>query len=108
MTDITQLKRALVARVLDSNGMAPQELRRAAFDDAGLDEPMGTLIEKVVYHGDTVTEVLNYVQFSAQDLVATFRRKVQNARLKRAEANTFIANYVEGLAGYTYLEGEWE
>lgn len=59
-------------------------------------------------HGDTVTEVLNYVQFSAQDLVATFRRKVQNARLKRAEANTFIADYVEGLAGYTYLEGEWE
>ena len=59
-------------------------------------------------HGDTVTEVLNYVQFSAQDLVATFRRKVLNARLKRAEANAFIANYVEGLAGYTYLEGEWE
>jgi arginine decarboxylase len=57
-------------------------------------------------HGDTVTEVLNYVQFSAQDLVATFRRKVQNARLKRAEANAFIADYVEGLAGYTYLEGE--
>jgi arginine decarboxylase len=59
-------------------------------------------------HGDTVTEVLNYVQFSAQDLVATFRRKVQNARLKRAEANAFIADYVEGLAGYTYLEGEWD
>jgi len=55
-------------------------------------------------HGDTVTEVLNYVQFNAQDLVATFRRKVQNARLKRAEANTFIADYVAGLDGYTYLE----
>ena len=58
-------------------------------------------------HGDTVTEVLNYVQFSAQDLVTTFRRKVQNARgLTRSEANAFIADYVEGLAGYTYLEGE--
>src|SRR5262245_5757705 len=56
MTDITQLKRALVARVLDGNGMAPQELRRAAFDNAGLDEPMGSLIEKVVYHADTVTD----------------------------------------------------
>jgi arginine decarboxylase len=44
------------------------------------------------------------VQFNAQDLVATFRRKVQNARLKRAEANTFIADYVAGLDGYTYLE----
>ncbi len=58
-------------------------------------------------HGDTVTEVLNYVQFNAQDLVATFRRKVQNARgLTRAEANAFIADYIAGLAGYTYLEGE--
>jgi arginine decarboxylase len=56
-------------------------------------------------HGDTVTEVLNYVQFSAPHLVATFRKKVQNAKLKRTEANTFIADYVEGLAGYTYLEG---
>lgn len=58
-------------------------------------------------HGDTVTEVLNYVQFNAQDLVATFRRKVQNAKnLTRAEANSFIADYIAGLAGYTYLEGE--
>lgn len=57
-------------------------------------------------HGDTVTEVLNYVQFNAQDLVATFRRKVQNAAdLTRAEANAFIADYIAGLAGYTYLEG---
>jgi arginine decarboxylase len=59
-------------------------------------------------HGDTVTEVLNYVQFNAPDLVATFRRKVQNAKLKRAEANTFIADYVAGLDGYTYLEGDWD
>jgi arginine decarboxylase len=58
-------------------------------------------------HGDTITEVLNYVQFNAQDLVTTFRRKVQNARnLARNEANAFIADYIEGLAGYTYLEGE--
>ncbi|MBX6363657.1 MAG: biosynthetic arginine decarboxylase [Gemmatimonadetes bacterium] len=56
-------------------------------------------------HGDTVTEVLNYVQFNAQDLIATFRRKVQNAALTRAEANAFIADYIAGLAGYTYLEG---
>ena len=58
-------------------------------------------------HGDTVTEVLNYVQFNVQDLIAVFRRKVQNAQgLTRAEANTFIADYIAGLAGYTYLEGE--
>ena len=58
-------------------------------------------------HGDTVTEVLNYVQFRASDLLATFRRKVQGARgISREEANMFIAEYVAGLEGYTYLEGE--
>jgi arginine decarboxylase len=58
-------------------------------------------------HGDTVTEVLAYVQFRASDLLATFRRKVANAtQLERQEANMFIADYVAGLEGYTYLEGE--
>jgi arginine decarboxylase len=58
-------------------------------------------------HGDTVTEVLAYVQFRASDLLATFRRKVANATsLARQDANTFIADYVAGLEGYTYLEGE--
>jgi arginine decarboxylase len=58
-------------------------------------------------HGDTVTEVLNYVQFRGGDLLQTFRRKVGAAKhLSRQEANTFIADYVAGLEGYTYLEGE--
>jgi arginine decarboxylase len=58
-------------------------------------------------HGDTITEVLNYVQFNTQDLISTFRRKIANARdLTRAEANAFIADYIAGLAGYTYLEGD--
>jgi arginine decarboxylase len=66
----------------------------------------GYEIEDLV-HGDTITEVLNYVQFSAQDLITTFRRKVQNADgLARNEANGFIADYIAGLNGYTYLEGE--
>jgi len=58
-------------------------------------------------HGDTVTEVLTYVQFHASDLLATFRRKVARAStLKRQDANAYIADYVAGLEGYTYLEGE--
>ncbi len=58
-------------------------------------------------HGDTVTEVLNYVQFHASDLLTTFRRKVSAATgLSRQEANSFIADYVAGLEGYTYLEGD--
>ena len=58
-------------------------------------------------HGDTVTEVLAYVQYRSSDLLATFRRKVSAATgITRQEANTFIADYVAGLEGYTYLEGE--
>jgi hypothetical protein len=56
MTDTTQLHRALIARVLDGDGKAPAELRRAAFDNAGLDEPIRTLIEKVTYHARRVTD----------------------------------------------------
>jgi arginine decarboxylase len=56
-------------------------------------------------HGDTITEVLNYVQFDAQALITTFRRKVQKAKgLTRQEANAFIADFIDGLGGYTYLE----
>ncbi|MEO8946126.1 MAG: biosynthetic arginine decarboxylase [Gemmatimonadaceae bacterium] len=58
-------------------------------------------------HGDTVTEVLAYVQFRAADLLTTFRRKVGNSKnITRDEANAFIADYLAGLEGYTYLEGD--
>jgi arginine decarboxylase len=51
--------------------------------------------------------VLNYVQFHATDLLAAFRRKVSSAKdLSRQEANSFIADFVAGLEGYTYLEGD--
>jgi arginine decarboxylase len=67
--------------------------------------PTGYEVTDLV-HGDTVTEVLNYVQFRASDLLTMFRRKVSAVKtLTRKEANTFIAEYVAGLEGYTYLEG---
>jgi hypothetical protein len=56
MSDITELHRALIARVLDSDAHAPPGLRRAAYDNAGLDEPIRTLIEKVTYHAYRVTD----------------------------------------------------
>jgi len=57
--------------------------------------------------GDTVTEVLNYVQYTPSELLSTFRRKVSACLdISRQEANMFIAEYVAGLEGYTYLEGE--
>ena len=51
--------------------------------------------------------MLNYVQFHAGDLLANFRRKVSTSTaLSRNEANAFIADYLAGLEGYTYLEGD--
>lgn len=60
MSDITELHRALIARVLGGNGQAPSALRRAAFDnagvDAGLPEPLRTLTGKVADHAHRVTD----------------------------------------------------
>jgi alkylhydroperoxidase/carboxymuconolactone decarboxylase family protein YurZ len=56
MTDISRLRRELVARVLDSDATASRELRKAASDNAGLDEPIRTLIDKVADRSYTVTD----------------------------------------------------
>jgi hypothetical protein len=41
------MHKALVACLLDVDAMASQAQRRAAFDNAGLDAPLSTLIDKV-------------------------------------------------------------
>lgn len=56
MAEIAQLHRELVARVLEGNGKATAELRRAAFENADLNEPIRTLIEKVANHAHRVTD----------------------------------------------------
>jgi arginine decarboxylase len=63
-------------------------------------------VEHVV-EGDSVTEVLSYVQYSKDDLVARVRRAVENAvrekRLSPAESGRLMRRYEEALEGYTYL-----
>lgn len=56
MTDVTELHRALLARVLGGGAVAPLELRRAAFDNTGLDEPIRALVDKVACHSYRVTD----------------------------------------------------
>ncbi len=56
MTDIDRLHRDLIARAVDGDGKAPGELRRAAFELAGLGEPVRTLLEKVAHHAYRVTD----------------------------------------------------
>ena len=50
MSDITQARKAVVARILDGDGRASHAQRRAAFDNAGLAKPLSTLIDKVAKH----------------------------------------------------------
>ena len=47
MADIRQARKAVVARILEGAGRASHAERRAAFDNAGLAEPLRTLIDKV-------------------------------------------------------------
>ncbi len=56
MTDIGRLRRELVGRILDSDATAPRQLRRAAFEGDGLDEPLRTLVDKVANHANEVTD----------------------------------------------------
>jgi arginine decarboxylase len=61
-----------------------------------------------VIKGDTVREVLNYVQFSVDSLVTKLRRDVEAAlregRIGYEESGRLLRFYEEGLQGYTYLE----
>ncbi|MCV7258805.1 hypothetical protein [Mycobacterium shimoidei] len=56
MVEIARLHDELLGRVLGGNGQTPAALRRSAFDNAGLDEPLGTLIEKVAARAYQVTD----------------------------------------------------
>lgn len=69
----------------------------------------GYLIDRVV-EGDSVTEVLNYVAFNKDDLIAKIRMKAELALRSGAitldESRKILQVYEQGLAGYTYLERE--
>ena len=61
-----------------------------------------------VIKGDTVSEVLRYVQFDPEMLIAKLRRDVEAAvhagQLQDQQAGRLLKFYEEGLQGYTYLE----
>ena len=67
----------------------------------------GYQIEHVVT-GDTVTDVLKYVCYAREDLVARVRRFAEQAvrsnGMSLEETRSLLRMYEEGLSGYTYLE----
>jgi arginine decarboxylase len=72
-----------------------------------LDEDGEPVIEEVV-KGDSVREVLAYVQYSADKLAQLMRKDVEKAvkanRISVEESRQFLRFYEAGLEGYTYLE----
>ncbi len=58
--------------------------------------------------GDTVTEVLSYVQYGRTELVDSVRQaaeeSIQRGTITKQEAKLLIRHYEDGLSGYTYLE----
>jgi arginine decarboxylase len=76
-----------------------------------LSESGETILDEVI-KGDTVREVLNYVQFKADNLLARLRKSVETAvregRLGYEESGRLLRFYEDGLHGYTYLEDPHE
>ncbi|MCU1263249.1 MAG: arginine decarboxylase [Bryobacterales bacterium] len=68
----------------------------------------GEPVLEALIKGDTVREVLNYVQFKADSLVAQLRKDVETAvregRINYEESGRLLRFYEDGLHGYTYLE----
>jgi arginine decarboxylase len=68
----------------------------------------GEVILEAIVKGDTVREVLDYVEFDHSDLTTRLQTAVETAvregRLDYQEAGRFLKFYEDGLNGYTYLE----
>jgi arginine decarboxylase len=67
----------------------------------------GYSIDKII-DGETVAEVLDYVQYNSKKLVRTVETwvtaSVKAGSITALEGKEFLSNYRSGLYGYTYLE----
>lgn len=67
----------------------------------------GYNIEQII-DGETVAEVLDYVQYNPKKLVRTLEtwvtKSVKEGKISVEEGKEFLSNYRSGLYGYTYLE----
>ncbi|MBE9188866.1 biosynthetic arginine decarboxylase [Gloeocapsopsis crepidinum LEGE 06123] len=68
--------------------------------------PKGYQIEHVV-KGDTMTEVVGYVQYDSEDLVESIRQRTEQAleekRITLSESQRLLQTYEQSLSRYTYL-----
>jgi arginine decarboxylase len=68
--------------------------------------PKGFQIDHVV-KGDTMTEVLGYVQYDSEDLIESIRQQteiaLQDKRISLQDSQLLLQNYEHSLRRYTYL-----
>ena len=68
----------------------------------------GEVALESIIKGDTVHEVLQYVQFGRRDLIHSLQRAVESAvqdgHINHSEAGRIVKFYESALSGYTYLE----
>ncbi|MDY0154104.1 MAG: biosynthetic arginine decarboxylase, partial [Prevotella sp.] len=61
-----------------------------------------------IFDGETVEEVLDYVQYNPKKLVRQLEqwvtKSIKNGKISLEEGKEFLSNYRSGLYGYTYLE----
>lgn len=68
--------------------------------------PDGTIETEQSDDGDTVADMLQYVQLDPTALLAKFRDQVKETDLDNALQAQFLEEFEAGLYGYTYLEDE--
>lgn len=54
--------------------------------------------------GDAVDELLRYVHYDPEQMLAAYQRKLKEQDVASAQAADYFAQLQEGLSGYTYLE----
>jgi len=68
----------------------------------------GETVLETIIKGDTVSEVLQYVQFNGGDLFSRLQtaveRNMHDGWLDQQEGGRLLRFYEDGLHGYTYLE----
>ena len=59
-------------------------------------------------HGDSVADVLSYVEFDTKDMLTSFRQTAENAvregTISATDRRDIMLAYENGLRGYTYYE----
>jgi arginine decarboxylase len=75
-----------------------------------LEENGGYSVSHVI-KGDTVSEVLSFVQYNTEKMVEQVRRQAERAlnegRMSLEQLRMFMAHYEESMRGYTYLRDDF-